>query len=126
MDEAAVRRHIEETYAGLDIVEANGDTFFLYDPEKSLPEDKRLPFATLVNSDNYETVSNLSRPGVFRLNVGAKSETYRAMFGPQPAWGENGGPVDTGHDFAALDVVMPHPIYAPMSWVCVLSPDASF
>jgi hypothetical protein len=30
--------------------------------------------------------------------------------------------VDTGHDFTALNQILPHPIYAPQSWICVLNP----
>lgn len=30
--------------------------------------------------------------------------------------------VEMDFDFTALDVVMPHPIYAWMGWVCVLNP----
>jgi hypothetical protein len=26
------------------------------------------------------------------------------------------------HDYAALDQLMPHPVYAAQSWVCVLNP----
>jgi len=33
--------------------------------------------------------------------------------------------VNTGHDFAALDVLTPHPVYAWMGWVQILSPTAS-
>jgi hypothetical protein len=29
------------------------------------------------------------------------------------------------HDFTALDQLMPHPVYAPLSWVCVLNPSAA-
>ncbi|MGH2370118.1 MAG: DUF6194 family protein, partial [Chloroflexota bacterium] len=37
------------------------------------------------------------------------------------------GVVDTGHDFTVLDQLLPHPVYAPMSRVCVLKPsDATF
>lgn len=46
------------------------------------------------------------------------------MFGkPPPPPGES-GVVETGHDFSAPDEIMPHPVYAPQSWVCVLSPSA--
>jgi predicted DNA-binding protein (MmcQ/YjbR family) len=31
--------------------------------------------------------------------------------------------VDTGHDFKRLNTLLPHPVYAWMSWVCVLNPD---
>lgn len=31
--------------------------------------------------------------------------------------------VNTGHDFTEINKLMPHPVYAWMSWVCILSPD---
>ena len=37
--------------------------------------------------------------------------TFRALF-----------PQSDDHDFTALDRLMPHPVYAPQSWVCVLNP----
>jgi hypothetical protein len=30
--------------------------------------------------------------------------------------------VDTGHDFTQLNLLMPHPVYAWMGWVQLLSP----
>jgi hypothetical protein len=49
------------------------------------------------------------------------------MFGPKPSWPHAGGVVETGHDFTGLDQLLPHPVYAPMSWVCVRNPsDATF
>jgi hypothetical protein len=30
--------------------------------------------------------------------------------------------VDTGHDFTRVDELMPHPVYAWMGWVQLLSP----
>jgi hypothetical protein len=82
-----------------------------------------MPFATLIAQDNdYDRVSNLDRPSVFRLNIGVGKDTYRSMFGPPPPAPGPEGVVATGHDFTALDQVMPHPVYAPQSWVCVLSP----
>jgi hypothetical protein len=125
MDEAAIVRYITETFDGLDVVEASGDTFFFYDPGRKLPQNKRLPFATLVTSDKYDRASDLDRPSVFRLNVGVGRDTYRSLFGPPPPWPEPGGAVATGHDFTALDQILPHPVYAPMSWVCVLNPSAA-
>jgi hypothetical protein len=42
-----------------------------------------------------------------------KSEVpYRERFGALPPHQPAGGVVDTGHDFAALDLLMPHPVYA--------------
>jgi hypothetical protein len=137
MDEAAITRYVADTFAGVDVVVAVrgdgspelawGDTFFMYDPEHRLPAARRFPFATIVTKDygEFDGASRLDRPGVFRLNVGVSKEMYRSLFGPQPAPPPMGGVAETGHDFSALDRLMPHPVYAAMSWVCVLNPSAA-
>jgi hypothetical protein len=127
MDEAAITQYLTDTFDGMEILNASGTSFYFYDPGSTLPPDRRLPFATLVTNDDHDQASDLNRPSVFRLNFGVKKETYRAMFGPQPSWAKETGVVDTGHDFTVLDQILPHPVYAPMSWLCVLNPsDATF
>jgi hypothetical protein len=84
-----------------------------------------MPFVTLVTGDRYDPASNLDRPGVFRLNIGIGLATYRAMFGEPPAFRTDGGVTEMAYDFSALDVIMPHPVYAAMDWVCVLNPGAA-
>lgn len=107
---------------GLDTMrDAHGD-FFFYDPQRDTPHDKRQPFATVMDADAYGPAPILPRPDVYRLNVGVARETYRALFGPEPAWGKDGGPVETGHDFSLLDTFLPHPVYAPLGWICILDP----
>ena len=44
------------------------------------------------------------------------------MFSFKPARPAKGEVVDMPFDFAAIDVIMPHPVYAWMSWICVLNP----
>ena len=89
-------------------------------------EDRMLPFVTVAHGDNeHDKVSNLDRPSVYRLNIGVRPATYRALFGPPPAKPGASGVVETGHDFTTLDELMPHPHYATQSWVCVLSPSAA-
>lgn len=35
--------------------------------------------------------------------------------------------VDTGHDFATVDRLLPHPVYGRQYWVCALNPsEATF
>ena len=126
MDEAGITRYIETTFAGVDIVVASkengapevawGDSFFIYDPDRNLPEPKRFPFATIVTQDygDFDNASNLNRPGVFRLNVGVSKETFARLFGAE---GE--------HDFTELDRLMPHPVYGANHFVCVLNPSDS-
>lgn len=120
MDEAAITHYITDTFAGVETSTAMGYTFFFYGSER------KFPFATLATEDNeYDRVSHLDRPSVFRLNIGVSRATYRSLFGStQPHPGPD-GVVDTGHDFTALDQLLPHPVYAPQSWICVLNPGAT-
>jgi hypothetical protein len=76
-------------------------------------DDQRMPFATIADSDNeYEKISQLDRPGVFRLNIGVRRETFTALFPRDEKW-----------DYAALNIFMPHPDYAKQSFLCILNPD---
>jgi hypothetical protein len=134
VDETAITQYITDTFDGLDVVVASqengapevawGDSFFFYDPGGTTPPDRRMPFATIVTQDygDFDRASQLHRPGVFRLNIDVGRETYRSLFGPQPSRPGDSGVVDTGHDFTALNQLMPHPVYAPQSWVCILNP----
>jgi hypothetical protein len=139
MDEASITKYIIDTFDGIDVVVASreagspeiawGDSFFSYDPGRQLPPEHRFPFATIVTKDygDFDCGSQLNRPGVFRLNIGISKETYRSLFGPQPAPPAANSVVETNHDFTTLDQLLPHPVYAPMSWVCVLNPsDTTF
>lgn len=111
MDETAINSYITTTFEGVTTVAANGDTFFFYDPQQMFP------FATLVLSNFNDQVSDLDRPGVFRLNIGVGKQTFQGLFG-----------VDAGaseYDFTALDRLMPHPVYGKMYWVCILNPSTT-
>jgi hypothetical protein len=107
---------------GVDQMDNSGDTFFVYDPDRDLPEKGWHPFATIVTGDHYDTVSDLSRPGAYRLNIGLTKTTYLAMFGAPPKQRDEHGLLQTGVDWAATDTLMPHPFYASQYWVCVVNP----
>jgi Family of unknown function (DUF6194) len=65
----------------------------------------------------------LSRPEVYRLAFGLTRTTFAELFGDVPARPPKGGAVALAdHDLTALDQLMPHPVYAWMSWVQVLNP----
>ena len=87
-----------------------GYTFFFY------RTDHNFPFATIASTGNeYERISDLDRPGVYRLNIGISKKTFQSLFGSAK--------VDlSNYDFTALDVIMPHPDYAQQWFICVLSP----
>jgi hypothetical protein len=115
MNESSVVDYITNTFPGVETTTNFGYTFFFYRSER------KLPFATLASSDNeYEQISNLDRPGVFRLNIGVSKQTFQSLFGTAK--------VDVNsYDFTALDVIMPHPDYARQYFICVLSPsEATF
>ena len=97
-----------------------GDTFFYYDPERS-EANQQLPFATLVVSDypGWDTQSQLDREGVFRLNVAVGRAAYERLIGHKPAAHADHS---DDYDYAELDVLLPHPIYAGQGWVSILNP----
>ena len=123
MDPDAIARFITATFPGVEADVGSqqsgapeiawGDTFFIYDPAGTLEGAKRFPFATIVTKDygEFDNLSNLDREEVFRLNVGLSRETFKSLFAS-----------NAEHDFAALDRLMPHPVYGDYHWVCVLNP----
>jgi Family of unknown function (DUF6194) len=98
-----------------------GDTFFFYDPEGNTAENQRLPFATLVIHDyaDWDTESDLDRVGIFRVNIAIGRSSFERLLGYAPA--EHAAHHDE-FDYAATDVLLPHPTYATQGWVSILNP----
>lgn len=126
MDQDTIIQYVTDTFTGLDVLRPTdgpgaGDTFFIYDPQHNLEPKHQLPFATIVTKDygDFDNSSNLNRPDVFRLNIGVSRDTFQALFGYSPS---EFSMRSSDYDFAALDRLMPHPVYAPQSFVCVLNP----
>ena len=112
-DPEAISRFIRESWPETDMVEALGAAFFSLDAEKHWPN-----FATIVTTDEHDegTPSNLSRPGVFRLNIGVGRTTFERLVGSM-----------SKPDYAAFDRVLPHPVYAKQLWISILNPsDTTF
>jgi len=107
MNQAEVEAFVE----GLDNVqreEAYGYVFFF------VGADHLLPFVTLANTDQeFDKVSNLSRPGVFRINIGVSRETYQKLIGE---------PAPEAVDYTLLNVFLQHPEYSRQHFICILSP----
>jgi hypothetical protein len=104
--------HILDTFPGVDIVTAMGATFFSLDPEKHWPN-----FATIVTTDEHDVGSPsdlTARPDVYRLNIGVSRETFDRLVG---------GMIEP--DYAALDRLLPHPVYAQQHWLSILNPGAA-
>ena len=117
-----MKHYICEAFDGISVVESSSDTFFIYDPAGDLPADRMFPFVTIVTDDNYESVSQLSQPEAYRLNIGLTKATYSSWFGAAPTRRDEHGVLETGFDYSVRDRVMPHPIYASQYWVCVVNP----
>lgn len=98
-----------------------GDSFFYYDPEDSIPADRRMPFATIVVHDypGFDTASDLDRPGVFRLNLAVGRQRFTELFGYPPA---DFAAHQESIDFTVLDRFIPHPLYAVQGYASVLVP----
>src|SRR5215211_2914177 len=77
MTEAAIVDYITGL-EGVQTQTALGATFFF------VGDERMLPFATLVTNDEHDTVSDLNRPGVFRVNIGMGKGTFQSLFGSQP------------------------------------------
>jgi uncharacterized protein DUF6194 len=98
---------ITTTYPDTVVAEAMGATFFSLDA-RHWPN-----FATIVTTDEHDmgTPSDLARPGVFRLNIGVGRATFERLVGAK-----------TDPEYAALDTVNPHPVYAKQRWIAILNP----
>jgi len=101
---------ITATYPETVVAQAMGATFFSLDA-RHWPN-----FATIVTTDEHDmgSPSDLARPGVFRLNLGVGKATFELLVG---------GIADP--DDAALDRVLPHPVYAKQRWIAILNPSRS-
>jgi hypothetical protein len=106
-DPEEITAWITTTYPETVIAEATGATFF------SLDESHWPNFATIVTTDEHDmgNPSDLARPGVFRLNIGVGRATFERLVGAM-----------ANPDYAALDRVVPHPVYAKQRWVAILNP----
>ncbi|WP_343952062.1 DUF6194 family protein [Nonomuraea longicatena] len=95
-----------------------GDTFFFYAPDGVMPTATQ-PFATVVTKNlPGDELSQLDRPGVFRVNIAVGKEEFARRTG-YPA---REFPV-AGTDPSAADTLMAHPVYGAQGWLAVVNPD---
>ncbi len=110
IDEAFITNYITSTFENVETAVNLGYTFFFY------RDDHMHAFATIASTGNeYEKISALDRPGVYRLNLGVNKDTFQSLFGK--------GKINvSAYDFTTLDVILPHPDYSSQHFLCVLSP----
>lgn len=102
-------------FPGTLIIRADGDVYAVHDPDGTYEQRPRHGWATVVSSDAHDSASDLDRPGVFRLNLGLPRERAHEVVDAEAV-----------HDLTALDVLLPHPVYGRLGWVCVLNPDRTW
>ena len=121
MSPESVIRRITPEFQGLVQKATWGETSLFYNPGNALKNG--VYFATIKEHDGEnDKASYLDREGVFRLSFGLPPASYEQLFGPRPPRPHKGGIVRTGHAFTELNTLTPHPVYAWMGWVQVLSP----
>ena len=103
------------------VVNSWGERGVFYNPNNALKRGIYVLTVKEKDGDNDKS-SNLNREGVYRVSIGVRRNTFIYMFGSVPARPAKGGVVDMPFDFAQIDKIVPHPVYAWMSWVCVLNP----
>ena len=122
-DAPSLLRAIERELPGVVTSTGAGDWYVFYDPDGLTVPEQRFPFCTLMTGDRYDGASRLDRDATtYRVNVGVGRATYEELFGPAPRQPAGQEVIDTGHDYTAVDTVLPHPFYAPLHWVCVVNP----
>lgn len=115
-----------EQFDGVVLRESWGERGLFYNPNEQLA--RGVYVLTVKEKDGKNDRSSmLNRKDTFRVNVGLRKNTFIERFGYIPARPAAGEFVKMDFDFAALDTIMPHPVYAWMGWVCVLNPtEATF
>ncbi len=112
---------ILDRYEGIIVIDAYRERSFFYNPDGSMK--KGIYFTTIKERDGpNDKASHLDRAGVFRLSIGLDRNSYQQLFGNVPKRPSKGGIVELDYDFTLTGVLMPHPIYAWLCWVCINNP----
>ena len=98
-----------------------GDSFFYYSPAGLLPSSGQ-PFATITTKDyRDEPACGLGHPGAFRVTIHVGAHAYQQQCGHHPR--QAPAPQDVAAlDHRQSDVLLPHPAYARLGWLCVRNP----
>lgn len=122
MNAKQLEHWILDNYQGVIVTDAYRERSFFYNPDCSLP--KGIYFATIKESDGpNDKASNLDRDEIYRLSVGVGKKQYHQLFGDVPKRPAKGEIVELDFDFSTTGMIMPHPIYAWLGWVCINNPE---
>ncbi|WP_200953308.1 DUF6194 family protein [Agromyces sp. Root81] len=95
-----------------------GDAFFYCAPDGRMPANVQ-PYGTIVTKDYPDDTASKLGAGRWRVNVHVGRTTFVELTGEEPRR------LSRSRDFAAVDVVMPHPVYGELGWVAVVNPGAA-
>jgi hypothetical protein len=115
--------YVKKTFPGIVDDRNWGERALFYNPGQKLP--KGVYFLTFKERNGANDSASQIGAGQYRLNIGISKAAFTARFGSIPARPPAGGVVDMGHDFAACDIIAPHPVYGWMSWVAVKNPSSA-
>ena len=100
-----------------------GERAFFVNPGGRLPSGAY--FATITTADGPNDSASRLGSGRWRLNLGLPKPLFLARFGQPPGRPRKGGTIAGDWDFAAMDRLMPHPVYGWMGWVAIVNPSAA-
>lgn len=106
------------SFSGLEVTHSFGETSIFYNPEKKHPRGTYFCTIKLKDGPN-DKASELDRDGVFRVSFALPEDIYQEQFGSPPARGDM---ASIRSNPKALNKLTPHPVYARMRWVQILSP----
>ena len=96
-----------EHLEGVVLRESWGERGIYYNPGETLPRGVYILTIKEKDGEN-DRASQLDREGVYRVNLGLRKPSFRALFGELPKRPPAGGVVEMPYDFAALDRLIPH------------------
>lgn len=95
-----------------------GNFFFYYAPDGQVPHNVP-PYATIVTKDYPDDAqSELDPAGRWRVNIHVGRARFDELTGQSPR-------TFSSRDFAAADVIMPHPVHGALGWIAVVNPAAA-
>lgn len=118
-----ILRYCLENLEGSILLESWGEKGIFYNPGNVLKRGVYILTVKEKDGDN-DKGSNLNRENIYRVNLGIRRDTFIKLFDTLPKRPGAGEMVDMDYDFSVLDQLLPHPVYAWMGWICVLSPSS--
>lgn len=116
-----VLKYCLENLEGTILVSSWGERGIYYNPDNILKRGVYILTVKEKDGDN-DKGSNLNRENIYRVNLGIRKTTFIEMFDFIPKRPAKGCIVDMNYDFSATNKILPHPVYAWMGWICLLSP----